>query len=174
MCRASLWARALLVLCALTAQASLVPGKVKVTKGAVVLRNPSGMEAHILPVGACVQRLLVPDRDGKLADVMAGFDDPEEYRVRGDRPGQALLHGVTNRAATAAPGCRSRSLTAPDRPCCCRQAAAPRDASWGAWGDASLAPSSLSTVWDGVLGCGILRWCLPGAVEWQRGRRHHC
>lgn len=99
MCRAPLRFSALLVLCALASQASLALGKVKVTKGAVVLKTPSGMEAHILPVGACVQRLLVPDRDGKLADVMAGFDDPDEYRVRADRPVQALLPGGTNRAA---------------------------------------------------------------------------
>ena len=50
----------------------------------VVLRNSYGMETHILRVGACVQRLLVPDAvTGELVDVMMGFEDPEQYRVSG-------------------------------------------------------------------------------------------
>ena len=40
--------------------------------GAVVLRNKAGMEVHILPTGASIQRLMVPDREGKLEDVVLG------------------------------------------------------------------------------------------------------
>ncbi|KAL4421637.1 hypothetical protein ABPG75_010928 [Micractinium tetrahymenae] len=43
----------------------------------VVLRNSDGMEVHILPVGASLQRLLVPDAAGQLADVLLGFDSEE-------------------------------------------------------------------------------------------------
>ena len=35
--------------------------------------------AHITPLGATLQALYVPDRDGKLADVVLGFDKPEDY-----------------------------------------------------------------------------------------------
>ncbi len=35
--------------------------------------------AHIIPLGATLQALYVPDREGKLADVVLGFDKPEDY-----------------------------------------------------------------------------------------------
>ena len=38
-----------------------------------------GLEAHISDFGATVHRLFVPDRAGVLADVVLGFDTPEEY-----------------------------------------------------------------------------------------------
>ena len=38
-----------------------------------------GLEAHISDFGATVHRLFVPDRNGALADVVLGFDTPEEY-----------------------------------------------------------------------------------------------
>lgn len=55
--------------------------------GELVLRNAKGMEVGILPTGACVRRLLVPlDNPGAcsppVVDVMLGFDDEEQYRVR--------------------------------------------------------------------------------------------
>lgn len=56
-----------------------------ISPGAVVLKNANGVEAHVLPTGACVQRLLVPDRDGKVTDVMLGFEDVEQYKVRRGR-----------------------------------------------------------------------------------------
>ena len=36
--------------------------------------------AHITDLGATIQRLYVPDRNGKLEDVALGFDTAEEYR----------------------------------------------------------------------------------------------
>jgi hypothetical protein len=35
---------------------------------------------HVWPVGAAVQRLLVPDRAGRLADVVLGYDDMVAYQ----------------------------------------------------------------------------------------------
>ena len=38
-----------------------------------------GLEAHITDFGATLHRLYVPGRDGTMADVVLGFDTPEEY-----------------------------------------------------------------------------------------------
>ena len=38
-----------------------------------------GLEAHITDLGATLQRLYVPDANGQLADVVLGFDCPEDY-----------------------------------------------------------------------------------------------
>ena len=38
-----------------------------------------GLEAHITDLGATLHRLYVPDADGLRADVVLGFDAPEEY-----------------------------------------------------------------------------------------------
>jgi len=44
-----------------------------------VLRNPSGMEVSITNYGGAVVSLKVPDRAGKLADVVLGYDDLQGY-----------------------------------------------------------------------------------------------
>lgn len=41
------------------------------------------LSARILPLGATLQSLCVPDRDGTVADILLGFDDVQSYR---DRP----------------------------------------------------------------------------------------
>jgi len=76
--------------------------------GAHVLRNGNGMELHVLRVGAAVQRLLVPDRAGRLADVVLGFDSEVAYEVR--RPARPpprvpgpLLAGLPARRAIGTP-----------------------------------------------------------------------
>lgn len=48
---------------------------------AIVLRSGAGHEAHILRRGAAIQRLLVPDASGQVADVVLGFDDEAPYKV---------------------------------------------------------------------------------------------
>ncbi len=48
------------------------------------LTSPSGLSASFIPFGASLTRLLVPDRDGKLADIALGFDTPEEYPQHGN------------------------------------------------------------------------------------------
>ena len=50
-----------------------------------MLRNGNGMELHVLRTGAAVQRLLVPDAAGSLADVVLGFDNETAYEARGRR-----------------------------------------------------------------------------------------
>lgn len=47
----------------------------------VVLRNKNGVQADILPIGATIHRLLVPDKNGQADDVVLGFDDPKTYQV---------------------------------------------------------------------------------------------
>ena len=36
-----------------------------------------GLEMHVLPTGAVIQRLFVPDKSGRHADVVLGFDDAD-------------------------------------------------------------------------------------------------
>ena len=49
--------------------------------GTVVLQNSKGMEAHVIPYGCIIQKLLVPDRSGNLTDVVLGYDTLEPYIV---------------------------------------------------------------------------------------------
>jgi aldose 1-epimerase len=44
-----------------------------------VLRNANGVEVRVTNFGATVVAILTPDRGGKLADVVLGFDDLEGY-----------------------------------------------------------------------------------------------
>jgi aldose 1-epimerase len=46
---------------------------------AFTLTNQNGMRARILTWGATLIELRVPDRDGQLADVTLGFDEPARY-----------------------------------------------------------------------------------------------
>lgn len=49
----------------------------------VVLKNKQGVEVHITPVGASIQRLIVPVGSKKqLQDVVLGFNKPSTYAVR--------------------------------------------------------------------------------------------
>jgi aldose 1-epimerase len=45
----------------------------------VSLADGTGMEVRILSLGAAIQAVLVPDREGRLADVAPGFDSLEGY-----------------------------------------------------------------------------------------------
>ena len=42
----------------------------------VTLTNAQGLEVRFMGRGDVILSMLVPDRDGKLADVVLGFDDP--------------------------------------------------------------------------------------------------
>lgn len=44
------------------------------------LENDCGMTAEIISYGARIKNLFVPDRNGNFIDVVAGFDDPEQFR----------------------------------------------------------------------------------------------
>ena len=52
----------------------------------VVLKNAKRVEVHIVPVGASIQRIMVPDKNGFIADVVLGFDSADEYLVRCTQP----------------------------------------------------------------------------------------
>jgi aldose 1-epimerase len=43
------------------------------------LKNAKGMEVHIMNYGGIIQKILTPDRTGKLEDVVLGFETLEEY-----------------------------------------------------------------------------------------------
>lgn len=55
--------------------------KAAALQGTATLKNSAGMEVKLAPGGAAIQSLVVPDRDGNLADVVLGFDDPAAYNV---------------------------------------------------------------------------------------------
>ena len=40
-----------------------------------------GVEVYINPIGCAIERLVVPDSKGRLADVVLGFDTKESYLV---------------------------------------------------------------------------------------------
>lgn len=46
---------------------------------AVELANSHGLRARILTIGATLQSMIVPDRNGQPADVLLGFGDPADY-----------------------------------------------------------------------------------------------
>ena len=45
----------------------------------VTLKNANGMEVQAISYGGIITSLKVPDRAGKLADVVLGFDRPNQY-----------------------------------------------------------------------------------------------
>ena len=49
------------------------------TVQAITLANSHGVKARILAFGATLQSLIVPDRNGRPADVVLGFDDLDGY-----------------------------------------------------------------------------------------------
>ncbi len=48
----------------------------------ITLRNETGMVVRLIPFGATVTQIEVPDRDGKRADVLLGFATPAEFRAK--------------------------------------------------------------------------------------------
>ena len=56
-----------------------------------------GMSVSIITFGGAITNLLVPDKDGKLADVVCGFDGFESYENEGASYQGALIGRVGNR-----------------------------------------------------------------------------
>lgn len=54
-----------------------LPGKGEVKL--YTLSNDSGMKVTVSSLGAVIVKLIVPDQDGKEADVVLGFDRAEDY-----------------------------------------------------------------------------------------------
>jgi aldose 1-epimerase len=65
---------------------------------AITLANARGMKATILTLGATVQSVIVPDRAGKPADVVLGYDDLAGYVAKPNYFG-ATVGRVANRIA---------------------------------------------------------------------------
>jgi aldose 1-epimerase len=63
-----------------------------------ILTNSNGMKAKIISYGAILTELDVPDRNGKLGDVVLGFDNLEQYLVGHPHFG-ATTGRVANRIA---------------------------------------------------------------------------
>jgi len=61
----------------------------------------SGVTVRICTLGAVVQSVMAPDREGTLGDVVLGFDDVESYRAPGAYFG-AIVGRVANRIEGAA------------------------------------------------------------------------
>lgn len=49
---------------------------------AITLRNARGVSARILTYGATLQSLRAPDRNGRSADIVLGYDDVASYQAR--------------------------------------------------------------------------------------------
>lgn len=64
------------------------------------LRNDNGISAKVLSLGAILAELKIPDRDGKLANVVLAPDDPRQF-VEGFRGSAAVIGRVANRTAGA-------------------------------------------------------------------------
>lgn len=62
------------------------------------LTNPAGMTAKVMTYGAILTELTAPDRDGKLADVVLGFDNLNDY-LAGHPFFGATVGRVANRIA---------------------------------------------------------------------------
>ena len=46
---------------------------------AVTLTNANGVTARVMTLGAVLQSLEVPDREGRSEDIVLGYDTPAEY-----------------------------------------------------------------------------------------------
>ena len=66
----------------------------------ITLKNKNGFSASFTDFGAAIQSLFVPDRDGKAADVVLGYDTLEEY-VKGGSTHGATVGRYANRIGGA-------------------------------------------------------------------------
>lgn len=63
------------------------------------LRNSQGLEASIITYGATLQSVLMPDKNGKVEDVVLGFDDVKGYQDNGTVYFGATIGRFGNRLA---------------------------------------------------------------------------
>ncbi|NLV31107.1 MAG: galactose mutarotase [Acidobacteria bacterium] len=63
-----------------------------------LLENPSGVLVEVLDYGAVIRRIVAPDREGKMADVVLGYDTVEGYERGGGYLG-AVVGRYGNRIA---------------------------------------------------------------------------
>jgi aldose 1-epimerase len=63
------------------------------------ITNPNGMKVVLMDYGATVMKLFVPDRNGKLGDVVLGFDTLQGYLSKGNPYFGAIVGRYANRIA---------------------------------------------------------------------------
>jgi aldose 1-epimerase len=68
--------------------------------GVITLRNARGASATVIPFGATLVELRVPDREGRLGNVVLGLDDPAAYAEQSFFLG-AICGRVANRIRNA-------------------------------------------------------------------------
>jgi len=71
----------------LSAAAAAAPTAQPAADRPIALRNAAGMVVRLLPQGAIVMAIEVPDRDGHVANVVLGYPTPAEYRAKIRRNG---------------------------------------------------------------------------------------
>ncbi|MFR4069659.1 MAG: aldose epimerase family protein, partial [Oscillospiraceae bacterium] len=67
----------------------------------ITLENANGMRVALLSYGATIQSILVPDKDGRMTDVLLGYDRAADYEVNSGYLG-ACIGRNGNRIAGAA------------------------------------------------------------------------
>ena len=77
------------------------------------LSSSSGIEISVLAYGATLQEIVVPDRDGRRANVALGFDSAAEYRAHGDAYFGASIGRYANRIAEGRFSLDGRTYTLP-------------------------------------------------------------
>ena len=70
----------------------------------VTLRLPSGVEARIITFGAALQALILPDREGRLDDVVLGHDEPDGYLAHRSMYGATVGRYANRLAGGRIPG----------------------------------------------------------------------
>ena len=64
----------------------------------LTLENSHGYQVTLLETGGAIQSILMPDREGKLGDIVLGFDDPADY------PGMGSIGAFVGRYANRIAG----------------------------------------------------------------------
>jgi len=75
---------------------SIIPSPFGAKVDAYTMTNRHGASLTVLSRGGIMQKLLIPDRQGRLRDVICGFDSVEDYDVGGGYQG-ALIGRYGNR-----------------------------------------------------------------------------
>ena len=63
---------------------------------AYIMTSECGIEVTVLDMGGILQSIKMPDKNGKVADILCGFDTPDEYDRRSGYFG-ALIGRYANR-----------------------------------------------------------------------------
>lgn len=67
----------------------------------IILKNTLGASVSIIPTGAVIQKLILPDKDDNLDDIVLGFETHEPYKDGSSPYFGAVVGRVANRIANA-------------------------------------------------------------------------